>query len=65
MAVALLLALLLDNTMPGTWEERGLHHWNLLGSHRDMDATSRLAYDLPFGFSEKVLYLCTLSLIHI
>lgn len=54
MAVALLIALLLDNTMPGTWEERGLNHWNLLGGHRDMSAKAKLAYDLPFGFSEKV-----------
>lgn len=54
MAVALMLALLLDNTLPGTWEERGLNHWNLLGSHRDMSAKAKLAYDLPFGLSEKV-----------
>eukprot|EP00892_Ulva_mutabilis_P012819 jgi/Ulvmu1/990/UM103_0017.1 len=56
MAVALLLALLLDNTLPGTWEERGLHHWNLLGSHRDMSEKAKLAYDLPFGLSEKIEY---------
>jgi hypothetical protein len=54
MAVALLIALLLDNTVPGTWAERGLHHWNLRGTHRDMDARSKLAYDLPYGLSEKV-----------
>ena len=54
MAVALLIALLMDNTMPGTWEERGLHHWNLLGGHRDMSEKAKLAYDLPFGLSEKV-----------
>ena len=49
MAVALLIALLMDNTMPGTWEERGLHHWNLRGGHRDMDSKAKQAYDLPFG----------------
>ena len=54
MAVALMIALLLDNTLPGTKEERGLHHWNLKGGYRAMSEKAHWSYDLPFGLSPKV-----------
>ena len=61
MAVALLIALLLDNTLPGSKEERGLHHWNLKGGYRAMTKEAHWSYDLPFGLSPKVCTSCFLA----
>lgn len=54
MAVGLIIAFVLDNTMPGTKEERGLQHWNLKGGHENMSEEARWSYDLPFGLSPLV-----------
>lgn len=53
-AVGLLLAIILDNTLPGSKEDRGLTHWNLKGGYKGMTEKARRAYDLPFGLSPKV-----------
>ncbi|XP_072204436.1 solute carrier family 23 member 1 isoform X1 [Excalfactoria chinensis] len=45
------LAFLLDNTIPGTMEERGLVQWKA-GAHADSTASADLrSYDFPFGMS--------------
>ncbi|KAF8056380.1 NAT1 [Scenedesmus sp. PABB004] len=58
-AVALILTLLLDNTIPGSDEERGLTVWRCLagerpdGSAKDWweDEAMHAVYGLPFGFT--------------
>eukprot|EP01023_Acetabularia_acetabulum_P022421 TRINITY_DN22064_c1_g1_i4.p1 TRINITY_DN22064_c1_g1~~TRINITY_DN22064_c1_g1_i4.p1 ORF type:complete len:580 (+),score=98.25 TRINITY_DN22064_c1_g1_i4:77-1816(+) len=47
MVVALLASFILDNTIPGTREERGLNAWTLKKVDRD-DPEIRNAYDIPF-----------------
>ncbi|XP_031453832.1 solute carrier family 23 member 1 isoform X2 [Phasianus colchicus] len=45
------LAFILDNTIPGTREERGLVQWKA-GAHADSTASADLrSYDFPFGMS--------------
>lgn len=53
-AVGLLIALILDNTLPGSKEDRGLTHWNMTGGYKSMTEKGHKAYDLPFGLSPKV-----------
>ena len=51
MAVGCLVALILDNTIPGTIEERGLKTWRQHLSDESDDAfqtASTEVYDLPF-----------------
>jgi len=52
MAVGCIVALILDNTMPGTLEERGLKVWRQHLSDESDDQFRRASievYDLPFG----------------
>ncbi|XP_078347816.1 solute carrier family 23 member 2-like [Oculina patagonica] len=53
MAVGCLVALILDNTIPGTVEERGIKAWMYHPPEEDDDQEYRTAsmdvYDLPFG----------------
>ena len=53
MAVGCIIALILDNTIPGTEEERGLKTWRQHLSSTDSDDQFQTApiefYDLPFG----------------
>ena len=54
MAVGGLVGLILDNTIPGTIEERGLKAWrhHLSGDSDDQFETASIkVYDLPFGLS--------------
>lgn len=45
------LAFILDNTIPGTREERGLVQWKA-GAHADSTASADLrSYNFPFGMS--------------
>ncbi|NXX57446.1 S23A1 protein, partial [Scopus umbretta] len=45
------IAFILDNTIPGTQEERGLVQWKA-GAHSDSTARASLrSYDFPFGMS--------------
>ncbi|NXD10874.1 S23A1 protein, partial [Nothocercus nigrocapillus] len=45
------IAFILDNTIPGTQEERGLVQWKA-GAHSDSATTASLkSYDFPFGMS--------------
>ncbi|XP_010224796.1 PREDICTED: solute carrier family 23 member 1 [Tinamus guttatus] len=45
------IAFILDNTIPGTQEERGLVQWKA-GAHSDSTTTASLkSYDFPFGMS--------------
>ncbi|NXT34762.1 S23A1 protein, partial [Pelecanoides urinatrix] len=45
------IAFVLDNTIPGTQEERGLVQWKA-GAHSDSTASASLrSYDFPFGMS--------------
>ena len=51
MAVGCIVALILDNTIPGTIEERGLKTWRQhLGDESDeqFETASMEVYDLPF-----------------
>ena len=51
MAVGCIAALILDNTIPGTIEERGLKTWQQLLSHENDEqyqTASMEVYDLPF-----------------
>ena len=57
-AVGLLCAIILDNTLPGTKAERGLTSWNLAGGHRAMSEKAKWSYDLPFGLSCRVRPNC-------
>ncbi|NWU91130.1 S23A1 protein, partial [Upupa epops] len=46
------IAFVLDNTIPGTQEERGLVQWKA-GAHADSASRASLrSYDFPFGMSE-------------
>mmetsp|Transcript_27503 Transcript_27503/g.60172 ORF Transcript_27503/g.60172 Transcript_27503/m.60172 type:complete len:210 (+) Transcript_27503:1458-2087(+) len=53
MLVSMLCAFVLDNTIPGTREERGLTHWDMLsgsgGANPRNDPAIKAVYDLPFG----------------
>jgi len=52
MAVGCLVALILDNTIPGTIEERGLKAWRQRlsdDSDEQLQTASIKVYDLPFG----------------
>ena len=54
MAVGGLVGLILDNTIPGTIEERGLKAWrqHLSGDNDDQIPTASIkVYDLPFGLN--------------
>ena len=55
MAVGCIVALFLDNTIPGTTEERGLVAWRQhLGDDSDeqsVQTASIHVYDLPFGLN--------------
>ena len=54
MAVGGLVGLILDNTIPGTIEERGLKAWrqHLSGYSDDQFQTASIeVYDLPFGLN--------------
>jgi len=54
MAVGCIVALILDNTIPGTIEERGLKAWRQhLSDHSDeqFQTASIKVYDLPFGLN--------------
>ena len=54
MAVGGLVGLILDNTIPGTIEERGLKEWrqHLSGNGEDQSQTASIkVYDLPFGLN--------------
>ena len=53
MAVGCIVALILDNTIPGTIEERGLKAWRQhLSDDRDEFQTASIkVYDLPFGLN--------------
>lgn len=55
MAVGCIVALFLDNTIPGTIEERGLVAWRQhLGDDSDEEAVQTASihvYDLPFGLN--------------
>jgi nucleobase transporter 1/2 len=51
MAVGGIIALILDNLVPGTPEERGLVQWQGIKSKKkhDIAAKDLEVYDLPFG----------------
>ena len=54
MAVGCIVALILDNTIPGTIEERGLKAWRQHlsnGSNGQFQTASIKVYDLPFGLN--------------
>ena len=54
MAVGCVVALILDNTIPGTIEERGLKAWRQHLSddgNRQFQTASIKVYDLPFGLN--------------
>ena len=54
MAVGCIVALILDNTIPGTIEERGLKAWRQhLSDENDeqLQTASIKIYDLPFGLN--------------
>ncbi|KAK3753040.1 hypothetical protein QZH41_008770 [Actinostola sp. cb2023] len=55
MAVGGLIAFVLDNTIPGTVEERGLTVWRKISGDASGDGTEKYAsfriYDLPFGLN--------------
>ena len=54
MAVGCIAALILDNTIPGTIEERGLKAWrkHLSGDSDEQFQTASIKiYDLPFGLN--------------
>ena len=54
MAVGCLAALILDNTIPGTIEERGLKAWRQHlsdDSDEQFQTASIKVYDLPFGLN--------------
>lgn len=54
MAVGGIIALILDNIIPGTPEERGIQKWrNLVTSNRGKSTASIHVYDLPFGLTNK------------
>jgi len=53
MAVGCIVALILDNTIPGTIEERGLKAWrqHLSDDSDEFRTASIKVYDLPFGLN--------------
>lgn len=55
MAVGGCVAVILDNTIPGTPEERGLTVWRKMASDKDSPGIQNYApmsiYDLPFGLN--------------
>ena len=54
MAVGCIVALILDNTIPGTIEERGLKAWRQHqsdDSDQQFETASIQVYDLPFGLN--------------
>ena len=53
MAVGCIVALILDNTIPGTIEERGLKAWrqHLSDDSNEFQTASIKVYDLPFGLN--------------
>jgi len=53
MAVGGLVGLILDNTIPGTIEERGLKAWrqHLSVNSDEFQTASIKVYDLPFGLN--------------
>ena len=53
MAVGCIVALILDNTIPGTIEERGLKAWrkHLSEDSDKFETASIKVYDLPFGLN--------------
>ena len=54
MAVGCIVALILDNTIPGTIEERGLKAWRQHlsdASNEQFQTASIKVYDLPFGLN--------------
>ena len=58
MAVGCITALILDNTIPGTIEERGLNAWRQHMSDESdvqLQTTSIKVYNLPFGFQCPIL----------
>ena len=62
MAVGGLVGLILDNTIPGTIEERGLKEWrqHLSGNGEDQSQTASIkVYDLPFGLNRISNYKVT------
>ena len=62
MAVGGLVGLILDNTIPGTIEERGLKEWrqHLSGNGEDQSPTASIkVYDLPFGLNRISYYKVT------
>ena len=62
MAVGGLVGLILDNTIPGTIEERGLKEWRqrLSGHSEDQSQTASIkVYDLPFGLNRISNYKVT------
>ena len=58
MAVGCIVALILDNTIPGTIEERGLNAWrqHLSDDTDDFQTASIKVYDLPFGLNRISTY---------
>ena len=60
MAVGCLVALILDNTIPGTVEERGIKAWMYHPADEDDDdeyyTASMDIYDLPFGLKRLSYY---------
>ena len=56
MAISEGIALLLDNIIPGTAEERGITKWGMLQGKDDSPVSnveSIHVYDLPFGLTNK------------
>ena len=47
MVIAFLVAVILDNTVPGSWQERGVYVWSEPEAVRREPAVSR-DYELPF-----------------
>ena len=58
MAVGCIVALILDNTIPGTTEERGLKAWrqHLSDDNNEFQTASIKVYDLPFGLNRITNY---------
>lgn len=57
MIIAFMSAMLLDNTVAGTREERGLHVWDKVKAEdKTFDPEYMNAYDLPLGLCEKLGY---------
>jgi len=61
MAVGCIVALILDNTIPGTIEERGLKAWrqHLSDDSDEFETASIKVYDLPFGLNRISNYKVT------